>query len=131
VNKHVHVAVGVVVDFHNRVLISRRHPDSHQGDLWEFPGGKVERGETVVVALARELAEELAIRVIRAESMMVIDHDYGDKRVRLDIWRVIEFSGEAYGREGQVTRWVSLSALTDYQFPKANQPILDALIGTV
>ena len=62
--KRVHVAVGVIVNEQRQVLLTRRHNDAHQGGLWEFPGGKVEAGESVVDALARELAEELGISVL-------------------------------------------------------------------
>ena len=66
----VHVAVGIIIDDKNNILIALRHPDAHQGGLWEFPGGKLEQGETVQQALRRELSEELGIEaVIRAQSV--------------------------------------------------------------
>ena len=83
------VAVGVIVDRQQRqVLVSQRAADTHQGGLWEFPGGKLETGETVAVALARELLEELAISVSESEPMLRIEHDYVDKQVLLDVWLV-------------------------------------------
>jgi len=123
----VHVAVGVIVDAEDRVLISRRPKDVHQGGLWEFPGGKVEKGETVEVALTRELDEELGIQVLKAEPLLEIEHDYSDKKVRLDVYLVSCFSGIAEGREGQKFSWVKKIELSNYHFPEANTSILNAI----
>ena len=123
----VHVAVGVILSPENRILISLRHPDSHQGGLWEFPGGKVEADESVERAIARELNEELGITVSELRPLMVINHDYPDKSVCLDVWWVECFSGEPEGREGQLIRWVEAADLTNYIFPQANLPILEAI----
>ncbi|WP_373083932.1 8-oxo-dGTP diphosphatase MutT [Zhongshania sp.] len=129
VNTRVHVAVGVVFNPLGDILIARRANDAHQGGLWEFPGGKVEAGEGVCDALARELHEELGIHIELAScrSLIEINHDYGDKRVCLDVWLVSRFSGEAIGREGQPLRWVSPQALSDYVFPAANVAIVEAI----
>lgn len=123
----VHVAVGVILDPGHNILISRRDPDSHQGGLWEFPGGKVEPGEDLQAALARELKEELGIEPRRTSPLLVVDHDYGDKAVRLDVHVVWEFAGRASGREGQPLAWVSNGELRHYDFPQANQPIVEAV----
>lgn len=131
----VHVAVAVIERdrghfFDREILISCRADDVHQGGLWEFPGGKVERDETVVEALARELQEELGIEIDKSSSslepLIEIHHDYGDKQVFLDVWRVSEFNCEPHGKEGQPVQWVPLSRLHAFDFPAANQPILDA-----
>ena len=95
------VAVGVLIDAEGRVLVARRAPDAHQGSLWEFPGGKVEAHESVGDALKRELEEELGIQVEGSEPLMAIEHDYGDKHVRLDVHRVMRWQGEPRGLEGQ------------------------------
>jgi 8-oxo-dGTP diphosphatase len=123
----VSVAVGVVLDDRDRILISHRHPDSHQGGLWEFPGGKLEPGEGVRQALVRELLEELAIVVLAAKPLLQIDYDYPDKQVALKVWLVTDFEGDAEGREGQPLRWVAREHLHDYAFPAANLPIIEAL----
>jgi len=124
----VHVAVGVVLNNKGRVLISKRHSDSHQGGLWEFPGGKVEAGESVYAALQRELLEELDIHIGEAQEMLQIQHDYADKQVLLDVWRVSAFTGIARGREGQPLRWIATGDLLDYDFPAANGPIIAAIM---
>ena len=123
----VHVVVGVIRDDHGRVLVSRRHADSHQGGLWEFPGGKVEPGETVQRALHRELEEELGISITSTSALIEVRHDYGDKRVLLDVWWVDAFSGTARGREGQPLRWVEPADLAALAFPAANLPIVEAV----
>ncbi|WP_435634430.1 Nudix family hydrolase [Pseudomonas solani] len=124
--KRVHVAAAVIRGADGRVLIARRPDDKHQGGLWEFPGGKVEEGEAVQVALSRELEEELGIRVSSARPLIQVHHDYPDKQVLLDVWEVSAFTGEPHGAEGQPLAWVTEQELADYEFPAANQPILAA-----
>ena len=123
----VHVAVGVILDARRSILITRRAPDAHQGDLWEFPGGKVEAGESLEKALARELREELGITIGRTSPLLEIRHDYGDKAVLLDVHVVWEFSGEARPLEDQPMAWVRTCELQDYTFPAANEPIVEAV----
>src|SRR5690606_28424248 len=123
----VHVAVGVIVAADGKILIARRPEGVHQGGLWEFPGGKVDAGESVSVALKRELAEELDIEVEQTQPLIQIRHDYGDKSVLLDVHKVTVFSGVAKGNEGQPVRWVLPAELADYKFPAANKPIITAL----
>ena len=123
----VHVAVGVIVDNQGRILIAKRPEQSHQGGLWEFPGGKLEQGESSFDALKRELLEELAIQVISTQPLIKIRHDYGDKIVLLDVQKVTEFTGEAKGNEGQPILWVSPQALYEFTFPAANKPIVTAI----
>lgn len=126
--KEVHVAVGVVRRG-REILIARRPDHVHQGGLLEFPGGKVEPGETVQQALVRELAEEVDVLVPEASLRPVIGirHDYGDKRVFLDVWQTDQFSGTPHGREGQPVEWLAADALRDVDFPAANRPIIRAL----
>ena len=95
-----HVAVGVIQAADGRVLIALRPNTVHQGGLWEFPGGKLEQGESVEQALSRELNEELGIHVLAVTLLIKIKHQYPDLAVLLDVYRVTEFSGEAFAREG-------------------------------
>lgn len=120
------VAAAVIVNPRGRVLIARRADHLHQGGCWEFPGGKLEPGETPREALARELREELDINVDQAVPLMSLRHDYPDRRVRLHVWRVERFTGDARGLHGQPLRWVTRDALPGFEFPAANRPIVAA-----
>jgi 8-oxo-dGTP diphosphatase len=125
--KLVHVAVGVVRNNLNQVLISLRHRDVHQGGLWEFPGGKVDPGENVQAALCREFKEELGINLTRFFPFKKILHQYSDKKVLLDVWIITAFDGEPQGLEGQKIQWQLAEMFKYDEFPKANRPIIDAL----
>ncbi len=124
--KRVHVAAAVIRGTDGKILIARRADSQHQGGLWEFPGGKVEAGESVEAALGRELKEELGIVVQAARPLIKVQHDYPDKHVLLDVWEVSAFTGEPHGAEGQPLAWVSPRELAQYAFPEANQPIVTA-----
>lgn len=124
--KVVHVAAGVIRNSRGQILIAKRPDDTHQGGLWEFPGGKLEPGESVQSALIRELQEELGINSTELSPLIQIRHDYPDKSVLLDVWNVTAFDGDAHGREGQPVKWVEATALSKYQFPAANVPIVTA-----
>ena len=84
----VHVAVGILADG-DKVFITRRSPDRHQGGKWEFPGGKLESQEDVLSGLRRELQEELGVDVQQARPFMQIHHAYTDKEVLLDVWSIM------------------------------------------
>lgn len=121
-----HVAAAVIRGADGRVLIARRPEHKHQGGLWEFPGGKVEAGETVEAALQRELQEELGIRVSASRPLIQVRHDYPDQQVLLDVHEVTAFAGEAHGAEGQPLAWVAPRELAGYAFPEANRAIVAA-----
>jgi 8-oxo-dGTP diphosphatase len=126
--KYLHVAVGVIENNLGQILIAKRPESAHQGGLWEFPGGKVDPGETCQQALVRELNEELAIHVAKSEPLIQIRHNYSDKSVLLDVHKVTNFSGEPKGNEGQPVAWVNPESLSQYTFPAANQPIIQAVM---
>lgn len=126
-SEKIHVAVAIIKNEHQQVLVSLRSEHVHQGGLWEFPGGKVEQGESAYAALVREIKEELGVRVLSANPYKIIEHDYGDKRVKLDFYLVDGFSGDAKGLEGQQLRWQAISELDLLSFPDANQPVIKAL----
>ena len=122
-----HVVVAVIKNSQHQILIAKRPQHVHQGGLWEFPGGKVEKHETLENALRRELHEELFIEVSFFRNLGKIRHDYPDKSVLLEVYLVDAFSGEAHGREGQPIQWVTTSELKHYTFPEANQAIINML----
>jgi len=124
----VHVAAGVILNSSKQVLLALRPKNKHQGGLWEFPGGKVEAGEAVETALARELLEEVNLTVLACEPLLVSEHNYGDKHVKLDVWLVTRHAGDAHGCEGQHVEWVAIADLPTLEFPAANHPIVSALL---
>ena len=123
----IHVAVGVIKTDDKHVLISKRHAHLHQGGLWEFPGGKIDAGETVQQALARESHEELGITVSQTQPLIQIPYDYGDKHVLLDVHVVTAYSGEPHSKEDQEIRIVPIAALRQFDFPAANRGIVSAV----
>jgi 8-oxo-dGTP diphosphatase len=123
----VQVAVAVIRNPLNQILIARRPDHVHQGGLWEFPGGKVEAGEDTFMALYRELQEELGISIKDSVPLITIQHQYPDKHVLLDVHEVNEFDGNPVGLEGQSIKWVSVDRLSDYSFPLANKSILNRI----
>ena len=96
-NETVHVAVAVIVNDADEACISLRHEHAHQGGLWEFPGGKVEAGETVEQALSREIKEELGLDILHSRPLIRIKHDYDDKSVCLHVQKITGFHGTAVG----------------------------------
>lgn len=119
------VAVGLVIR-DGQILIARRAKHKHQGGKWEFPGGKIEPGESAIAALQRELKEEVNIefRADQATLLGTLDHDYPEFRVTLLCYRIDQSTGTALGLEQQEIQWVSLDALGAVDFPDANQEIL-------
>ncbi len=127
-SKLIHVAVGAVFSPQGEILIAKRPAHKFQGNLWEFPGGKVEIGETGEQALVRELQEEVNLTPKSFTSLIQIEHDYGEKAFLLDVYLVKEFSGEVQALEQQEVKWVSPERISYYPFPKANQAIIDKLL---
>jgi 8-oxo-dGTP diphosphatase len=121
------VAAGCLVNARGEVLIAQRPEGKIAAGQWEFPGGKIEPGETPRKALARELYEELGIAVTQARPLVRITHDYSDRTVVLDTWRVAAWDGELVGREDQAFAWVAPSQLTDFPLLAADRPIVSAL----
>ena len=128
--KLIHVAAAAIFNSEGKLLLALRDKKQHQGGLWEFPGGKVEEGEDIRTALARELHEELGIDIEQAATrpLIQVPYHYPDKSVLLDVFRVDSFSGEAWGKEGQPLEWVEPQKLPCYPFPAANKPIVNSLL---
>lgn len=120
----IHVAVGVLIDAKDCVLLTRRLKGTHLAGYWEFPGGKVEAGESVQTALARELQEELGTKIGKTVPLMTVSHDYGEKQVLLDVHQVKDWNGEPHGAEGQPLAWVDAASLNEFQVPEANAEIM-------
>jgi len=124
---YVHVAVAIILNKNREVLVSLRAKDVHQGGLWEFPGGKLEKNESVYDALKREIDEELNINILKAAPFKKIEFNYTEKKVLLDVWKIESFMGEPIGSEGQKIKWQSIDDLRIENFPAANRSIIHSL----
>lgn len=102
------VAAGILVDAQQRFLMGQRPPGKPYEGYWEFPGGKVESGETIFQALQRELQEELGIAIRSGTELMVIEHDYPHAYVRIHVSIIREWSGEPTGCESQALSWQAI-----------------------
>jgi A/G-specific adenine glycosylase len=121
-----HVAVGIVEN-NGRVLITRREPNGLLGGLWEFPGGKVNEGESPREACRRELAEETGLSVDVGELVARVSHGYTHLKVELDVFRCTHRGGDVV-LDGPVDyRWIELEEIRDYPIPKASHKILPHL----
>ena len=109
------------------ILIAQRPAGKWQAGRWEFPGGKIEPGETAAVALARELLEELGITVHDARSMGVFPHDYPDRSVDVALWLVTAFGGDPQGLDGQALCWIPVDDLEGHDLLEADLPMLAPL----
>lgn len=121
-----HVVAGVIVDG-GKVLVSQRRDGVHQGGLWEFPGGKLNPGETSEAALVRELNEELGIVAGQLRPLICVSHDYPDAKVLVDVWRVGAWEGAPHGKEGQPVEWRAIAKLKPADFPAANRAVITAI----
>jgi mutator protein MutT len=120
------VAAGLV--FHQgRLLIAQRRRQDHLGGLWEFPGGKVEPGESFEQCLTRELREELGIEIAAGELIDEVTHPYPEKRVHLKFFKCSLLSGTAKPLHCQDLAWVRMKELASYEFPAADAKLLEML----
>lgn len=123
-----HVVAGVIRDALGRILLARRTEGRDLAGLWEFPGGKVEPGESPQAALARELHEELGIHARVGPAVIRVPQQYPGKRLVLDV-RVIEgYTGTPKGLDGQALAWAPPHKLADYPMPPADRPVVAALL---
>ena len=123
----VHVVAGALFDAAGRVLIAQRPEGKHMAGGWEFPGGKVDPGETPLQALVRELREELGVETHSARPLIAYEHPYPHRIVLLDLWHVTEYTGEPKPLEGQPLQWVAVDALHSVGLLAADAPMVPAL----
>jgi A/G-specific adenine glycosylase len=124
---HKEIGVAVIWNDQQQILIDRRKSDGLLGGLWEFPGGKVEAGETIEACIQREIQEELGIEIEVGDRLIVVDHTYTHFKVRLNVHHCRYVRGEPQAIACDEVRWVELSDLDQYPFPKANLQIIQAL----
>ena len=127
----INVAVAVITDDIDRVLITRRPLRTTHGGMWEFPGGKLEEGELASTALVRELKEEIGVDVLLSDYLGEIHHSYDDRAVSLFIYHVSQYRGEPQCCEDQMDlKWADIDCLHELQFPAANAKIIELFMRT-
>lgn len=123
----IYVVAGVLRDVRGRILLARRTEGRDLAGAWEFPGGKVEPGESAWQALERELFEELGVRIGEIEPLISVPQRYDNKNIVLDVYIVLTFIGKPTGREKQALAWSPMEKLNSYPMPSADKPVVAAL----
>ena len=123
----IQVSVGIIINSSGQVLLSKRPRHVHQGNLWEFPGGKFMPGEDSRSALYREIFEELGLQVLKARPFIQLHYNYPEQNTILHVWLIMEWSGMPRSKEGQPLKWVDKSELSKHDFPPPNEMIIRAL----
>ncbi|NES24795.1 MAG: 8-oxo-dGTP diphosphatase MutT [Symploca sp. SIO3E6] len=124
---HKIIGVAVIQDGQGKILIDRRRNQGLMAGLWEFPGGKVEPGETVTACIKREIQEELGIEIEVGRHLITIEHTYSQFQVTLVVHYCRHLGGVPQPLECDEIRWVSLAEIDQFSFPEANAQIIDAL----
>lgn len=127
VEQKLRVSAGILRDAADRILITERLGDAAFAGLWEFPGGKIDAGESAADALCRELAEELGIDVLACTHLMHLDHRYPDRHVSIEFFSVDAWQGQPIGLDGQNFRWQALDELDEATMLPADAPMVRAL----
>lgn len=124
---HKHIGVAVITNQQGKILIDRRKLEGEMGGLWEFPGGKIEANETVKDCIKREIQEELGIKINVGDLLTTITHTYKTFKVTLYVHDCQHLSGEPQPLESTEIHWVEPAYMNQYQFPQANQKIINLL----
>lgn len=124
---HKIIGVAVIENDKGEILIDRRLEEGLLGGLWEFPGGKVEPGESMEECVKREIKEELALDIEVGEELIVVNHAYTHFKVSLHVHMCRYLGGEPKAIASQEIRWVTLDTIDEYPFPKANSTIIETL----
>jgi len=124
---HKQIGVAVIYDSQGKILIDRRQQGGEMGGLWEFPGGKIEAGETIEECIQREIKEELAIEIRVGERLTTIEHTYDTFQVTLYVHDCQYVSGTPQTIECEEIHWVDPAQMEQYQFPQANLQIIKLL----
>lgn len=126
--KTLHIAVGIIRNPDNEIFITRRAADAHMANKLEFPGGKIEVGETPEQGLIRELQEEVGITPIEPTLFEKLEYAFPDRHITLWFWLVERWEGKPWGKEGQPGQWIATAALKADEFPPANVPVIEKLM---
>ena len=128
--KILQIAVGIIRNDAGEIYITQRAADAHMANKWEFPGGKIEAGETAEEAMIRELEEEVGITASEPQLFDKLEYAFPDRHITLWFWLVENWQGEPWGKEGQPGRWIAQNALIADEFPPANAPVIEKLVQT-
>lgn len=123
------VVVAAVIEDADRFLLTRRQPGVHLEGMWEFPGGKIDPGETHETALRRELLEELGVEADVGACVHRTEHSYPDRNVELHFYRC-DLKGAPRPTLGQEMRWVRRDELSSLAFPPADTELIDMLVSS-
>ncbi len=127
--KKLQIAVGIIRNPQGEIFITQRAADAHMANKLEFPGGKIEGGETAEQALVRELQEEVGITVTSSLLFDTLEYQFPDRHITLWFFLVENWQGEPWGKEGQPGQWIAQRALVAEAFPPANEPVISKLIA--
>ena len=122
------ISIAIVQNEHKKLLISRRQKGQHLAGKWEFPGGKVEQGEALEIAMLRELKEEVGLTATQYSLFDSLSFQYDEVNLNLHFYLVTAYQGEAASLEGQQIKWVTAAELNQYDFPKANLTVINKLL---
>lgn len=127
--KILQISVGIIRNAAGEIYITQRAADAHMAHKWEFPGGKIEAGESPQEAVIRELEEEVGIVATALHQFEKLEYQFPDRHITLWFWLVDSWEGEPWGKEGQPGRWVAQQNLVADEFPPANVPVIEKLIA--
>ncbi|AKL13654.1 TPA: 8-oxo-dGTP diphosphatase MutT [Kluyvera intermedia] len=125
--KILQIAVGIIRNSQGEIFITQRAADAHMANKWEFPGGKIEEGETPEQAVVRELHEEVGINAGAVTLFDKLEYHFPDRHITLWFYLIEQWEGEPWGKEGQPGRWVHQTQLLAEEFPPANEPVISKL----
>jgi 8-oxo-dGTP diphosphatase len=119
--------VAAIIRKNDEILITQRLDGVHLARLWEFPGGKVEAGESLEAALRREIQEELGIKIRVEDEFFTVDYDYPSKSVRLHFFNCVVLEGEVRPLDVADLRWIKPHDIGNYKFPPADVDLVEKL----
>ena len=119
--------VAAIIRKDDEILITQRPDGVHLSRLWEFPGGKVEAGETLEIALQREIREELGIKIRVDDEFFTVEYDYPTKSVRLHFFNCVVLEGNVQPLHVADLRWIKIENIDGYRFPPADGDLIRKL----
>lgn len=128
-SKPLNVVALVLENYQGEILVAKRAEHKHLGGMWEFPGGKVELGETQLQALIRETKEEIDFELPDAQPLITTTHTYDEFSLTLDVWYHKASNPKVYPNENQPLKWVNKSELSQLGMPEADMPIIKAILS--